>query len=175
VRPWPGRLPASSAEPIIGVAAGEAAAYMAAKVNNPVGDAAQKLGEAMACAGKKAKKKVKNLDEKHKIVASTKKLVNNAAGKSNKKHYVIEKSKDVAYKAAVAMRNLDEKHQVTSMMKVAASNAIAKAKDVNEKHQVTKNIKTVAKLTMKKVTLGVKFISKAVGGEKKDFFTENMQ
>jgi hypothetical protein len=166
------------AGPIAGVAAGGAAAYTAAKVNNSVGDAARKSGEAVACAGEKAKKKAKELDEKHKIVASTMKLVNNAAGKSkeiDEKHHVVEKSKDVAYKAAVAARSLDEKHQVTSMTKVAASNAIAKAKDVNEKHQVTEKTKTVAKLTMKKVTLGVKFISKAVGGDKNDFCTEKMQ
>ena len=164
--------------PIAGVAAGGAAAYTAAKVNNSLGDAARKSGEAVACAGEKAKKKAKELDEKHKIVASTMKLVNNAAGKSkeiDEKHHVVEKSKDVAYKAAVAARSLDEKHQVTSMTKVAASNAIAKAKDVNEKHQVTEKTKTVAKLTMKKVTLGVKFISKAVGGDKNDFCTEKMQ
>jgi hypothetical protein len=142
---------------------------MAAKVNNPAGDAARKSGEAVACAGEKAKKKAKELDEKHKIAASTKKLVNNAAEKSkqiDEKHHVVEKSKDAAYKVAVAARNLDEKHQLTSMTKVAASNAIAKAKDVNEKHHVTEKT-NVAKLTMKKVTMGVKFVSNAVGGEKK--------
>ena len=166
------------AGPIVGVAAGGAAAYTAAKVNNPAGDAARKSGEAVACAGEKAKKKAKELDEKHKIVASTKKWVNNAAEKSkqiDEKHHVVEKSKDAAYKVAVAARNLDEKHQLTSMTKVAANNAIAKAKDVNEKHHVTEKTKTVAKLTMKKVTLGVKFVSKAVGGEKKEFCTETMQ
>jgi hypothetical protein len=73
------------------------------------------------------------------------------------------------------VRNLDEKHQVTSITKVAASNALAKAKDVNEKHQVTEKTKTAAKLTIKKATLGIKFISKAVGGEKKEFCTETMQ
>ncbi len=51
---------------------------------------------------------------------------------------------------------------------------MAKAKDINEKHQVAKKTKTTAKLTMKQVALGVKSISKAMGGNKKDFGSCNI-
>ncbi|KAL3768626.1 hypothetical protein ACHAW5_004321 [Stephanodiscus triporus] len=179
------------AGPIVGVAAGGAAAYTAARVNNPVGDAARKSGEAVACAGDKAKEvndkheltkktatmaksamnRAKELDEKHKIVANTKMMANSALNKAkevDEKHRVVEKSKEAAHKVAVTARNVDEKHQVISKSKVAASNVIAKAKDVNEKHHVTEKTKTVAKLTMKQMALGVKSISKAMGGDKKD-------
>jgi hypothetical protein len=186
------------AGPIVGVAAGGAAAYTAARVNNPVGDAARKSGEAVACAGDKAKEvndkhelmkktatmaksamqKAKELDEKHKIVANTKMMANSALTKAkeiDEKHRVVEKSKDAAHKAAVTARNVDEKHQVISKSKVAASNVIAKAKDANEKHHVTEKTKTVAKFTMKQMALGVKSMSKAMGGDKKDDGMSNVR
>jgi hypothetical protein len=176
------------AGPILGVAAGGAAAYTAARVDNPVGEAARRSGEAVACAGDKAKEvndkheitkktatvaksameTARKLDEKHKIVASTKKLANGMAKRAkeiDEKHHVVEKSKDAVNKAAATARDVEEKHHISSKAKHAAVNAMAKAKDVNDKHQVTEKTKTAAKLTMKQVARGVRSISKNMGGD----------
>ncbi|KAL3808766.1 hypothetical protein ACHAXA_001342 [Cyclostephanos tholiformis] len=125
------------AGPIVGVAAGGAAAYTAARVNNPLGAAARKSGEAVACAGDMAKevndkheitKKTvtmaksamqtsKKLEEKHRIVASTKKMANILVEKAkeiDEKYHVAEKSKDAANKAVATARNVEEKYQSMS-------------------------------------------------------------
>ena len=90
------------------------------------------------------------------------------------RHHIVEKSKDASNRASVAARDVDEKHQLTSKTKVPVVNAMANAKDVNEKHQVAEKTKTAAKLTIKQVALGVKSISKAMGGNKKDFGSCNI-
>ena len=144
------------AGPIVGVAAGGAAAY-AATSNGTIGNAARQSGETISSAGDKAKE----INKKHEITKKSMKMAKSAvqsAKRFDEKHQVVDKSKKMASSAVQKTKKFDEKHHVVDKSKKMASSAVQKTKDINEKHHVVDKSKKMASSAVQ----SIKFISKSV-------------
>ncbi|CAB9527013.1 expressed unknown protein [Seminavis robusta] len=113
------------AGPVVGLVAGGAAAYYANK-DGAAGDVSRAMADVASTTGKKAKE-------------------------LNEKHHLLDKSKEAAGDAWVAVKNLNDEHNITERSQAAAKKAWRNAKEFDQKHRVVDKIAAFSILCFKRI------------------------